>query len=191
MSAEPSPGALASSWRADLRADLARYRQDTWLPSIWWLTERTVWAVAAYRLGQGVLAVEHPVLRAVLRALYAPMLLAVQIMTSIEIWPHTSIGPGLRIYHGTGIVISPSAVLGANVVLRQGVTIGSRRPGLRVAPTIGDNVTIGAYAQLLGEIRVGNNVRVGASSVVLTDVPAGATVTGVAAQIRTASESHA
>ena len=78
--------------------------------------------------------------------------------------------------------MSPKARVGTNFEMRQGVTIGSSRAGGEV-PTIGDNVSVGAYAQLLGDIRIGDGATVGAMAVVLKDVPPGATVVGNPARI--------
>ncbi|MGG6380032.1 serine O-acetyltransferase [Paenarthrobacter sp. NEAU-H11] len=87
------------------------------------------------------------------------------------------------IHHFGGIIIHPSSVIGAHCVLRHGVTIGARdKSG---PPTLGDNVVVGAYAQLLGSIHIGDGARIGAMAVVLHDVPTGATVVGNPARIIT------
>ena len=92
------------------------------------------------------------------------------------------IGPGLRIWHFGGIFVHSDVVIGSNCTLRQGVTIGNRHADGPV-PVIGDNVEFGAYAQVLGGIRVGDNCQIGAMSVVLCDVPDGATAVGAPARI--------
>ncbi len=104
--------------------------------------------------------------------------------TGIEIHPAATIGPGLFIDHGTGVVIGETAVIGCNVTLFQGVTLGGtgKERGKR-HPTIGDNVVIGAGAKVLGNITVGNDTMVGANAVVIRDVPEHSTVVGVPGRI--------
>ena len=100
-------------------------------------------------------------------------------MTGIEIHPAASIGDGLFIDHGMGVVIGETAEIGDDVTLYQGVTLGGTgfATGKR-HPTVGDNVTIGSGAKLLGPIEVGHGAKVGANSVVITDVPPNSTVVG-------------
>lgn len=90
----------------------------------------------------------------------------------IEIPPKTSIGKGLVIFHGQGIVIHDHAVLGCNVILRQGVTIGHKIPG-GPTPRIEDEVDIGVSAIILGGINIGKGASIGAGTLVTRDVPAG------------------
>jgi serine O-acetyltransferase len=96
-----------------------------------------------------------------------------------------AIGPGLRIYHGDGIVIASGAVIGRGMTIEHQVTIGNRigHEGELGCPTIGDNVFIGVGAKVLGAIHIGNNVRIGANAVVLHDVPDNATVVGVPSKV--------
>jgi len=99
--------------------------------------------------------------------------------TGIEIHPAAEIGCGLFIDHGAGVVIGETAVIGKDVTLYQGVTLGGTgfATGKR-HPTVEDNVTIGSGAKLLGPITVGHGAKIGANSVVITDVPANSTVVG-------------
>ena len=99
--------------------------------------------------------------------------------TGIEIHPGATIGHGLFIDHGDGVVIGETAVIGDNVTLYQGVTLGGtgKDTGKR-HPTIGNNVTIGAGAKVLGPFTVGDNSKIGASAVVLKEVPPNCTVVG-------------
>jgi serine O-acetyltransferase len=99
--------------------------------------------------------------------------------TGIEIHPAANIGDGLFIDHGMGVVIGETADIGDDVTLYQGVTLGGTgfATGKR-HPTVGDNVTIGSGAKLLGPIEVGHGAKVGANSVVITDVPPNSTVVG-------------
>ena len=100
--------------------------------------------------------------------------------TGIEIHPGAKIGKGLFIDHGTGVVIGETAIIGDNVTLFHGVTLGGtgKEKGKR-HPTIGNNVFIGTGAKLLGNITIGDNVKIGANAVVLKDVPSNTTVVGV------------
>ncbi len=100
--------------------------------------------------------------------------------TGIEIHPGATIGRGVFIDHGMGVVIGETAVVGDNVTLYQGVTLGGtgKEKGKR-HPTIEEGVLIGGGAKVLGNITVGRDARIGAGSVVVRDVPAGATVVGV------------
>ena len=104
--------------------------------------------------------------------------------TGIEIHPGATIGKGLFIDHGTGVVIGETAVLGDNVTLYQGVTLGGtgKEKGKR-HPTLEDNVMVSAGAKTLGSFTVGENSKVGAGSVVLGPVPANCTVVGIPGRI--------
>lgn len=104
--------------------------------------------------------------------------------TGIEIHPGAKIGKGLFIDHGMGVVIGETAIIGNNVLLYQGVTLGGT--GLahgKRHPTIGNNVVIGAGAKVLGDITIGDNSYIGANAVVIRDVPANSTVVGVPGRI--------
>lgn len=111
-------------------------------------------------------------LRWTLEPLYRVAYLLVQCLWGIELPRTAKIGPGLYIGHFGGIVVSGSAVIGANCTLMHGVTIGQSGCGETLGvPEIGDDVFIGPGAKLIGKIRVGNNVKVGANVVVHKDVP--------------------
>ena len=104
--------------------------------------------------------------------------------TGIEIHPGATIGKGLFIDHGTGVVIGETTVIGDNVTLYQGVTLGGtgKEKGKR-HPTIKDNVMIGSGAKVLGSFTVGENSMIGAGAVVLGEVPPNCTVVGVPGRI--------
>lgn len=104
--------------------------------------------------------------------------------TGIEIHPGATIGKGLFIDHGNGVVIGETAIIGDNVTLYQGVTLGGtgKEKGKR-HPTIGNNVMISAGAKVLGSFTIGENSKIGAGSVVLSEVPPNATVVGVPGRI--------
>ncbi|MGA8768018.1 MAG: serine O-acetyltransferase [Candidatus Acidiferrales bacterium] len=103
-----------------------------------------------------------------------------RLLSGIEIHPAAQIGRRLFIDHGMGVVIGETSMIGDDVTLYQGVTLGGtgKEKGKR-HPTIGNGVVIGAGARVLGNIRVGDNCRVGAGSVVLRDVPDNSTIVGV------------
>ncbi len=104
--------------------------------------------------------------------------------TGIEIHPGAVIGKRFFIDHGMGVVIGETAIIGDDVLLYQGVTLGGT--GLEKGkrhPTIGNNVVIGGGAKILGNITVGDNSYIGANAVVIKDVPLNATVVGVPGRI--------
>lgn len=111
------------------------------------------------------------------------------LLTGADLAWQASVGPGLRLYHPTGVVLGPDVVAGAGCVLQQGVTLGSVRERGRMAdgrldsPVLGDDVTVGAGARVLGPISVGDRSIVGANAVVLADVPADHLAVGVPARV--------
>ena len=104
--------------------------------------------------------------------------------TGIEIHPGARIGKGLFIDHGNGVIIGETTVIGDNVTLYQGGTLGGtgKEHGKR-HPTVGDNVMISAGAKVLGSFTIGDNSKIGAGSVVLSEVPSGSTVVGVPGRV--------
>jgi serine O-acetyltransferase len=106
-------------------------------------------------------------------------------VTGIEIHPGAEIGRRVFIDHGMGVVIGETSIVGDDVLLFHGVTLGgtTMTTGKR-HPTIGDRVVIGAGAKILGPINVGNDARIGANAVVVKDIPEGATAVGVPAVVR-------
>src|SRR5579863_4016114 len=105
-------------------------------------------------------------------------------LTGIEIHPGAKIGRRLFIDHGVGVVIGETAVVGEDVTLYQGVTLGSTGKELgKRHPTIEDNVVVGGGAKILGNITVGKNCRIGAGWVILRNVPEDSTVVGVPGHI--------
>lgn len=107
-----------------------------------------------------------------------------RLFTGIEIHPGAEIGRRLFIDHGMSVVIGETAIVGDDVTLYQGVTLGGtgKEKGKR-HPTIGNGVTVGSGAKILGNITVGDNCRVGAGSVVLRSVPPNSTIVGVPGHI--------
>ena len=104
--------------------------------------------------------------------------------TGIEIHPGATIGKGVFIDHGMGVVIGETAIVGDYCLIYQNVTLGGtgKQTGKR-HPTLGNNVVVGAGAKVLGNINIGNNVRVGAGSIVLRNVPDDCTVVGIPGRI--------
>jgi serine O-acetyltransferase len=105
-------------------------------------------------------------------------------VTGIEIHPGATIGRGVFIDHGMGVVIGETAIIGDYCLIYQGVTLGGtgKESGKR-HPTLGENAVVGAGAKVLGNIQIGNDVRIGAGSVVLRDVPSDCTVVGIPGRI--------
>ena len=109
---------------------------------------------------------------------------AARFLTGIEIHPGATIGRGLFIDHGSGVVIGETAIVGDNCTIYQGVTLGGtgKETGKR-HPTLGDNVMVGAGAKLLGNFTVGDNSKIAAGAVVLGEVPPDSTAVGIPAKV--------
>jgi serine O-acetyltransferase len=107
-----------------------------------------------------------------------------RLFTGIEIHPGAQIGKSFFIDHGMGVVIGETAIVGDNVLLYQGVTLGGtgKETGKR-HPTLGNNVVVGAGAKILGNINIGDNSYIGANAVVIKDVPSNSTVVGIPGRI--------
>ena len=105
-------------------------------------------------------------------------------LTGIEIHPGATLGAGILIDHGMGVVLGETAELGDRITIYHGTTLGGtgKEKGKR-HPTVGDNVVIGAGSKVLGNIKIGSNSKIGANSVVLDDVPEGATVVGIPGKV--------
>jgi len=132
-------------------------------------------ALLAYRLGHTLLAWRVPALPAACRrwAIAA---------CGVDILPRAEIGGCCIVAHGIGLVVGGRTAIGEDCTLLHGVTLGEVRFDELDCPTVGDRVTIGAGAMVLGGVRVGAGATIGAGAVVLADVPAGATVAGVPAR---------
>ncbi len=160
----------------NLREDFNTHERDPW--------RQGVWVLAVYRFGRWRYRVRPAYLRRPLSLLYKFLKIAVQIAAGIDLPCETRVGRRLRIEHFGGIVISGDTVIGDDVTLRHGVTLGLRRTGVAGAPVIGDRVDIGTGAKILGPVRIGAGAVIGANAVVLCDVPAGALAVGVPARIK-------
>lgn len=134
-------------------------------------------ALLFHRIAHGLWAVKLPLI---------PRLLShiARFLTGIEIHPGATIGRGVFIDHGMGVVIGETAIIGNYVLIYQGVTLGGtgKESGKR-HPTLGNHVVVGAGAKVLGNIYIGDHARIGAGSVVLREVPSDCTVVGVPGRI--------
>jgi len=136
-----------------------------------------LWAVWIHR-------VSHKLWGAKLRLLARMLSQVARFYTGVDIHPGATLGRRLFIDHATGVVIGETAIVGNDVTMYQGVTLGGTGKGHgKRHPTLRDGVFIGNNANVLGNITVGENSRVGAGSVVLSDVPPNSTVVGVPAHI--------
>jgi serine O-acetyltransferase len=136
-----------------------------------------LWAVWIHRIS-------HALWRARMRLLARLLSQVGRFFTGVDIHPGALLGRRLFIDHATGVVIGETAIVGNDVTLYQGVTLGGTGKGHgKRHPTLCDGVFVGNNANLLGNITVGENSRVGAGSVVLSDVPPNSTVVGVPAHI--------
>ncbi len=161
----------------NIREDWHTYKGD--------ITRQGLWVMLVYRFGRWRYTVQQRWLRLPLSILYKILKLLSQILTGIDLPCEVQIGRRLTIEHFGDIIISGDTVIGDDVVIRNGVTIGLRRTGIAGAPIIGDRVDIGAGAKILGTIRIGNDVAIGANAVVLQDVPDNSLAVGVPAIIKT------
>jgi serine O-acetyltransferase len=168
-----------TSTRALLRADLDLDRPlRQWVPEL--LTVRAI-STILFRLSQ-VLGAHVPLAAYVVKQVN-------HILTGADLAWQASVGPGLTLYHPTGVVLGPDVVVGSDCVLQQGVTLGAVRQRGRMAdgrmdsPRVGNAVSVGSGGRLLGPISVGDGAVIGANAVVLQDVPAGHLAVGVPARM--------
>jgi len=146
------------------------------------------WALLVYRFGRWRYGVRPALLRKFFSALYHVLYKLIQIIAGIELPCEVKLGRNFVIDHFGGIIVSGYAKFGDNCRIRNGVVVGLRHVEDKRAPTIGNNVDIGAGAKLLGPIRIGNNVLIGANAVVLCDVPDNSIAVGVPAVVKPRSE---
>jgi serine O-acetyltransferase len=137
-----------------------------------------------YRFGRWRYSIRSRWLRLPFSMLYRILKLLSQILTGIDLPCEVRVGRRLTIEHFGDIIISGDAVIGDDVVIRNGVTIGLKHTGIAGAPVIGNRVDIGAGAKILGAIHIGDDVAIGANAVVLQDIPANSLAVGVPAVIK-------
>ena len=158
-----------------LRNDLRTYEGDCFAQG--------VWVAVVQRFGEWRYGIRLSPVRKGLSFLYKVVYKLTQILTGVEYPCEAKMGAGTRIDHFGGIIVSGYASIGDYCVIRQGVTIGLKNETEPVAPKIGDHVSIGAGAKLLGDITIGSHVEIGANAVVLQDVPSHAIAVGIPARI--------
>lgn len=172
-SVRPRPG--KQSMFENLREDWITHERD--------ILRRGLWVMAVYRFGRWRYRIRPRVIRKPFSFLYKLLKTVCEILTGIDLPCEASVGKRFKIEHFGNIIVSGDAVFGDDVVVRNGVTIGLRRTGVRGAPVIGNQVDIGAGAKILGRINIGNHVVIGANAVVIEDVPPNSIAVGVPARI--------
>lgn len=181
MVTDPHPLARALG---DLRADLDRYRvtEGRSLLAALWVSPGTV-ASVHYRLAHWAWNGRTPAHLAA----RLPLLVAqrfVEVWSGMSLAPQATIGPGLYVGHFGGVIVNGDAVLGVNVNLSQGVTIGvGGRGDTRGCPRLGDRCYVGPGAKLFGSITLGDDVAVGANAVVTRSAEAGSVLAGSPARV--------
>jgi serine O-acetyltransferase len=159
----------------NLRADTRRLREIKTKPFPWYVLESLLFetgyqAVVLHRLAHWFRARRIPFLGPAL-ARYN------QFVTGVDIAPQAVIGPGLRIAHGTGIVVGNATVIGRDCLIMQNVTLGAPTTSrIGEMPVIGDRVVLGAGCAVIGRVKVGDDCFVGAHALVTEDVAAGTRV---------------
>lgn len=159
-----------------------KIREDVKMHEGKW-SSQGLWVMLPYRFGCWRYTVRPALLRKPLSMAYRIMKTVSQILTGIDLPCEVKIGSRFRIEHFGGIIISGDAVIGDDVVIRNGVTIGLKRRDDPGSPIIGNRVDIGAGAKILGKIRIGDDVMIGANAVVITDVPSNCSAVGIPARI--------
>jgi len=164
----------------------ANIRQDYHTYSGRW-GDQGFWVMLVYRFGCWRYTVRPALLRKFFSLVYKLMYKFIQIITGIELPCEVKLGKNFIIDHFGGIIISGYASFGDDCRIRNGVVVGLKSVENPIAPSIGNNVDIGAGAKILGDIRIGNNVAIGANAVVLVDVPDNSIAVGVPAIIKARS----
>jgi serine O-acetyltransferase len=179
------------SWRADFRADLARYEPSEWpllgdggkppSPLLMVASRRELWALLHYRMTRGLRQshLPEPLTRRGL-LLMGALRRPIEACSGITLPDTAVVGPGLRFAHPGLIVVNGEAVIGRDCTVNHGVTIGASAAGVAV---IGDGVYIGTNAVIAGDVHVGDRAKISANSLVIRDVPPGALARGVPAEI--------
>jgi serine O-acetyltransferase len=145
------------------------------------LRNTAFWAIATYRFGRWSLGLRSPFLRALTGSIYGLLATIVDLASGIRLHREARIGADFHLVHSGNVKIHPQSVIGDRVGIMHDVTLGTNvdRDG---APTLGNDVFVGAGAKILGPVHIGDGARIAANSLVISDVPAGATVIGVPAR---------
>lgn len=161
-------------WFANIRNDFHTHGRD--------VLRQGFWAMCVYRFGRWRYGLRPAWLRKPFSLVYKILYKMIQIFAGIELPCEAVVGRNFRIDHFGCIIISGYAVFGDDCILRHGVTVGLKNTDNPKAPRIGNNVSIGAGAKLLGPIVIGDNVDIGANAVVVCDVPANHIAVGIPAR---------
>lgn len=143
---------------------------------------RGLWAMAIYRFGRWVSSLRPSPFKLILDKAYGLISVFGPILTGVALDRETQVGKQLHIVHPGMVLIHPKTVIGDRVGLMHGVTLGTS-PTSPGTPTIGNDVFIGAYATILGGVKIGDGAKIAANSLIICDVPAGATAIGVPAKV--------
>jgi serine O-acetyltransferase len=157
--------------------------KEDWLTYECDLARQGLWVMAVYRFGRWRYSIRLRFLRSPFSLIYRVLKVISQILTGIDLPCETQVGRRFKIEHFGGIIISGDTVIGDDVIVRHGVTLGLRRTGVAGAPRIGNRVDIGAGAKILGPIHIGDDVSVGANAVVLEDVASNSVAVGIPSRV--------
>tara|TARA_R110001583_G_scaffold38302_2_gene123765 strand:- start:6393 stop:6893 length:501 start_codon:yes stop_codon:yes gene_type:complete len=159
------------------------------IKSDWIAHGRTIYkagfrALLVYRFGNWRMSIKSKLIRVPFSLIYRFMERHIRFKYGIELPYTVKLGERVVFEHQHGIVIHGNCVIGNDCIIRQGVTLGNRYLDKPYdAPVLGNGVSIGAGAKILGSVNIGNNATIGANAVVLHDVPSGKTVVGIPAKI--------
>lgn len=160
----------------NIKEDWKTYERDLSRPGLW--------VMVVYRFGRWRYTIKPRLIRLPFSFLYKVLKVFMQMITGIELPCETKVGHRFRIDHFSDIIISGDAIIGDDVVIRNGVTIGLKNTESPGSPIIGNRVDIGAGAKILGPITIGDDVLIGANAVVLNDIPSNSLAVGVPAVIK-------
>lgn len=160
---------------SNIRKDLAVYNGDWGCQGFW--------VMLVYRFGCFRYTIKPPFIRKPFSLLYKFFFKCIQIITGIELPCEVKVGNNFRIDHFGDIIISGYADFGDNCIVRNGVTVGLKNIDEKAAPKIGNNVSIGAGAKILGPITIGSNVDIGANAVVINSIPDNSVAVGIPARV--------